>query len=68
MRTPTRTSLAGRRGRSADPKDFQKLAEPWQGAVEVTVEPGKTARGVVVDFRPPGPLVEPTSKAATAAR
>ena len=45
-------------GEKPDPKDFEKLAEPWQGAVVVTVEPGKTARGVVVDFRPPGPLVE----------
>ena len=41
------------------PKDFEKLAEPWQGAVVVTVEPGKTTRGAVLDFRPPGPLVEP---------
>jgi hypothetical protein len=39
--------------------EFEKPAEPWQGAVVVTVEPDKTARGVVVDFRPPGPLVEP---------
>ena len=51
-------------GEKLDPKDFEKLAEPWQGAVVVTVEPGKTARGVVVDFRPPGPLVEPSEKAA----
>ncbi len=50
-------------GEKPDPKDFQKLAEPWQGAVVVTVEPGKTARGVVVDFRPPGPLVEPPKEA-----
>jgi hypothetical protein len=49
-------------------KDFERLAEPWQGAVVVTVEPGKTARGVVVDFRPPGPLVEApeAAKAKTA--
>jgi len=46
-------------GEKHDPKDFEKPAEPWQGAVIVTVEPGKTARGVVVDFRPPGPLAEP---------
>jgi hypothetical protein len=45
-------------GESPDPKDVDKPAEPWQGAVVVTVEPGTTARGVVVDFRPPGPLVE----------
>jgi hypothetical protein len=51
-------------GEKRDPKDFEKLAEPWQGAVVVTVEPGKTARGVVVDFRPPGPLVEPPKEAA----
>ena len=48
-------------GEKHDPKDLEKLAEPWQGAVVVTVEPGKTARGVVVDFRPPGPLVEPSN-------
>jgi hypothetical protein len=50
-----------------DPKEFQKLAEPWQGAVVVTVAPGQTARGVVVDFRPPGPLAEPPNKAAKTA-
>jgi hypothetical protein len=49
-------------GEKTDPKDFERPAEPWQGAVVVTVEPGKTVRGVVVDFRPPGPLVEPTEK------
>jgi hypothetical protein len=41
-----------------DPQEFEKPAEPWQGAVVVRVDPGKTARGIVVDFRPPGPLVE----------
>jgi hypothetical protein len=51
-------------GEKSDPKDFEKLAEPWQGAVVVTVESGKTARGVVVDFRPPGPLVEHPKEAA----
>jgi hypothetical protein len=50
-------------GEKHDPKDFEKLAEPWQGAVEVVVEPGKIARGVVVDFRPPGPLVDPPKDA-----
>ena len=46
-------------------RDFwSSRPEPWQGAVVVTVEPGKTARGVVVDFRPPGPLVEPPKEAA----
>jgi len=55
-------------GEKRDPKDFQKLALPWQGAVVVTVEPGKTTRGVVVDFRPPGPLVEPITEAAEPAR
>ena len=54
-------------GEKPDPKDFQKPAEPWQGAVVVTVEPGETARGVVVDFRPPGPLVEPPEEAAKTA-
>jgi hypothetical protein len=51
-----------------DVSQFQKLAEPWQGAVLVTVEPGKTTRGVTVDFRPPEPMVEPTTPAAKAAR
>jgi hypothetical protein len=54
-------------GEKHDPKDFEKLAEPWQGAVVVTVEPGKTARGAVVDFRPPAQLVEPPKEAAKAA-
>jgi hypothetical protein len=53
-------------GERPDPKVFQKLAEPWQGAVVVTVEPGQTTRGVIVDFRPPGPLVEPPEAAKTA--
>jgi hypothetical protein len=51
-----------------DVTQFQKLAEPWQGAVVVNVEPGKTMRGVVVDFRPPGPLVEPSTETATLRR
>jgi hypothetical protein len=50
-------------GGSFNPTDFEKLAEPWQGAVLVTVEPRKTTRGIVVDFRPPGPLVEPARPA-----
>jgi hypothetical protein len=49
-------------GETRDATEFQKLAEPWHGAVVVTVEPGKTAKGVVVDFRPPPPLVEPDTK------
>ena len=53
-------------GEKPDPKEFQKVAEPWQGAVVVNLEPGKTARGVVVDFRPPGPLVEPPKEAKAA--
>lgn len=50
------------KGGEYDPEDFRKKAEPWQGAVSVTVEPGATARGVVLDFRPPGPLVEKEPK------
>jgi hypothetical protein len=46
------------RGNDPDPSEFNKPAEPWQGAEVVEVEPGETTRGVVVDFRPPGPLVE----------
>jgi hypothetical protein len=38
---------------------WKKLAEPWQGAVEATVESGATVSGLVLDFRPPGPLREP---------
>jgi hypothetical protein len=49
-------------GEKSDPRDFERPAEPWQGAVVVTVEPGQTVRGVVVDFGPPGPLVEPSEK------
>ena len=61
---PARPSLEA--GEKPDPKEFEKLAEPWQGAVVVNLEPGKTARGVVVDFRPPGPLVSPAKEAKTA--
>ena len=35
---------------------YDQPAEPWRGAVEVAVEAGATARGVVLDFRPPEPL------------
>jgi hypothetical protein len=45
-------------GSKLDPSLWEKSAEPWQGAVAVIVEPGRTARGVVIDFRPPGPIVE----------
>jgi hypothetical protein len=51
-------------GEKRDPTEFEKLAEPWQGAVVVTIEPGKTARGMVVDFRPLGPLIDPPKEAA----
>jgi len=54
-------------GEKPDPKDHQKLAKPWQGAVVVTVEPGEAESGVVVDFRPPGPLVEPPEETEKAA-
>jgi hypothetical protein len=46
-----------------DITQFQKLAEPWQGAVVVSVAPGKTTTGVTVDFRPPAPLVDPAPPA-----
>ncbi|HZW30459.1 MAG TPA: hypothetical protein VFF52_07090 [Isosphaeraceae bacterium] len=45
-------------GEKPDPAMWQKSAEPWQGAVTVTVEPGRTARGVILDYRPPGPIVD----------
>jgi hypothetical protein len=45
-------------GETRDPAMWQKSAEPWEGAVTVTVEPGRTSRGVVIDFRPPGPIVD----------
>jgi hypothetical protein len=38
---------------------WTKKAEPWQGAVRVIVRSGETTAGVQVDFRPPGPLVDP---------
>lgn len=38
--------------------EWKKKAQPWQGAVEATVRSGATTAGVVVDFRPPGPLVD----------
>jgi hypothetical protein len=44
----------------------RKPAEPWQGAAVIVVEPGRTARGVIVDFLPPGPLVEAPEAAKTA--
>lgn len=37
---------------------WRKKAEPWQGTVEATVRSGETTSEVVLDFRPPGPLVE----------
>lgn len=54
-------------GENRDLTEFEKMAEPWQGAVVVNVEPGKTVQGVVVDFRPPGPLVEPEKSQAKTA-
>jgi hypothetical protein len=49
-----------RRNSDLEPDEtaLQKPAEPWQGAVEVNVESEKTARGAIVDYRPPAPLVE----------
>jgi hypothetical protein len=55
-------------GEKHDARDFEKPAEPWQGAVVVTVEPGKIVRGVVVDFRLPGPLVEPSNRDGSAVK
>jgi hypothetical protein len=46
------------KGSRLDPSWWEKSAEPWQGAVVATVEPGRTVRGIVVDFRPPGPIVD----------
>jgi hypothetical protein len=37
---------------------WKKKAQPWQGAVEATVRPGATTLGILLDFRPPGPLIE----------
>jgi len=59
--------LRWKEGERPDPKVFEKRAEPWQGAAVATVEPGKTTRGVVVDFRPPGPLVDPPTEEAKSA-
>jgi hypothetical protein len=46
------------KGGRLDPSWWGKSAEPWQGAFVATVEPGRTVRGVV-DFRPPGAIVDP---------
>ncbi len=48
-------------GRERTPEEqalLRKKAEPWQGAAEATVRPGATTSGVLLDFRPPGPLIE----------
>jgi hypothetical protein len=45
-------------GERPGPEVFRELAEPWQGALVFTVESGRTTRGAVIDFRPPGPLIE----------
>lgn len=37
---------------------WKKKAEPWQGAVEATVRSGETTSEIILDYRPPGPLVE----------
>jgi hypothetical protein len=47
-------------------EEWEKTAEPWQGAVAIKVEPGRTARGVILDLRPPGPLVDPPKAPAAA--
>jgi len=52
-------SLQDLGGREEILKQGRMPAEPWQGAVVVEVRPGETARGVVLDFRPPPPLPEP---------
>jgi hypothetical protein len=36
-----------------------KKAEPWQGAALATVRRGATSSGLLLDFRPPGPLDGP---------
>ena len=35
------------------------LPSPGKELVIVTVKPGETTRGVIVDFKPPPPIVEP---------
>ena len=35
-----------------------KKAEPWQGALEAMVRSGATTSGLLIDFRPPGRLIE----------
>ncbi len=45
-----------------DPSVWKNPAEPWQGAVVATVESGRTAGGVVLDLRPPGPIVDPPDR------
>ncbi len=41
---------------------FELMAEPWLGAVVAEAKPGETARGVLLDFRPPAPLPDPPGK------
>jgi hypothetical protein len=55
-------------GERPGPMLFRLAAEPWQGAVTIDLEPGETARGVEVDFRPPEPLVEPRADEREGAR
>ncbi|WP_435011419.1 carboxypeptidase-like regulatory domain-containing protein [Tundrisphaera lichenicola] len=63
-------SLSGRIDFEKHPELFEKTAEPWRGAVEVTVDAGGTSRGVVLDFRPPEPLfvIEPAPEQEPAPR
>jgi hypothetical protein len=49
----------GRMGQERTPEQqalWRKKAEPWQGAVEAIVHSRRTTCGLVIDFRPPGPI------------
>jgi hypothetical protein len=48
----------GQERKPEEPAQWKKKAEPWQGAVEAMVRSGATTSGLLLDFRPPGPLIE----------
>jgi hypothetical protein len=57
-------SLMGRFDFQKHREHYDRPAEPWRGAVVVEVQAGATAKGAVLDFRPPEPLflLEPDEK------
>lgn len=41
------------------PRNARLESQPWSGAVNVDVNSGETAGGILLDFRPPPPLEDP---------